>query len=402
MSTLTLNGSKLPALFYLSDYLNNEAEAVRLTGLKAGQTAVVDVSLDGGYTNPDTPKVANWKSAVTGREGVHTAMLAITKGTGFTVRFEDKAEIKNSRGRGVGISECTDFGLEDAWVRGARTAGIALSKCSRFTITRPVTIDTSNYQDAKGQGKNYAGSLKLENCSDYTIIDAASLDHMGNGLTPTECATGLWIAPFAFGVHGANIYINASPGQTVLGGMAIGGTARNRPPLYVANSEEENVGAPEDIRFEECYGLDGDWGLGFWGNEGKRGIIIQRAAMVDSLLISDQPMKIHPNATVLDFDSTGTLLLKPGDLPAATVDNLRTLADAAAEAYRAHADKAAIYGARWALEAAFAEQLDPEPEPEPTAPIDRAALLAWFEEGEALPLQLRDWHARGWAIARGE
>ena len=69
MSTLTLNGSKLPALFYLSDYLNNEAEAVRLTGLKAGQTAVVDASLDGGYTNPDTPKVANWKSAVTGREG---------------------------------------------------------------------------------------------------------------------------------------------------------------------------------------------------------------------------------------------------------------------------------------------------------------------------------------------
>jgi hypothetical protein len=391
----TFNGSKLPDSAKLSDYLDNQNEAVRLIGLRLGQTIEIDVSLDGGYLHPDQPPQFGWVSPVTGLGGVHTALLAITKSTGFALHATNKSEIRNSRGRGVSISECDGFVAEDLWVRGARTAGIALSKCSVFQLDRPVTIDTGNYQSAKGQGKNYPGSLKLEHCRDYRMIEPASIDHMGNGQTPSDCANGEWLAPFTFGVNGAQVYINASPNHTVVGGLVVG-----RAASYVVQSEEENDGPSENVRFERCYALDSEWGLGFWGNEKKPGIIIQNAAFVDGVLISDRGMKIHPNAKVLDFDDAGTILLKPTDLPANVLANLRSLSDRLAAAYRDHADAADITAARVALGAAFAALRGPVVEPEPA--IDRAALLAWFEEGEALRVQMWDWHARGWAIARGE
>jgi hypothetical protein len=227
------------------------------------------------------------------------------------------------------------------------------------------------------------------------MIEPASIDHMGNGQTPSDCANGKWFAPFTFGVNGAQVYINASPNHTVVGGLVVG-----RAASYVVQSEEENDGPSENVRFEGCYALDSEWGLGFWGNEKKPGIIIQNAAFVDGVLISENGMKIHPNAKVLDFDDAGTILLKPTDLPANVLANLRMLADRLADAYRQHADAETITAARVALGAAFAALRGPvviEP-----APIDRATLEAWLEEGETARITLGEWLASGWDIARGK
>jgi hypothetical protein len=215
---------------------------------------------------------------------------------------------------------------------------------------------------------------------------------MGNGLTPTESSGGEWIEPFAYAVHGAMIYINASPGQIVDGGFAIGGTPTNRPAAYVLNSEEENDGPPEGARFEGCNSLDVSWGFAIWGNEKKPNVVIQRAAMIDGVLISDNGSKIHPNAVVLNYDDTGTLLIKPADLPANVLANLRSLADRLAAAYRDHADAEEITAARVALGAAFAALRGPVVVEPP--PIDRAALLALVVEGQALAVAQHDWLVR--------
>jgi hypothetical protein len=389
---LTLRGPKLPDNAKLSDYVTDESDNVRITNLRAGQTFDVDMTLDGVGDNPKLPLKAEWYSAVTKREGVHTPMLAIVQSEGFTVQFSEKAEMRDSRGRGITISDSRGFFAHDLWVRGARTAGIAVQKSTGFTLTRPVTIDTGNYQSAKGQGKNWPGSIKMENCSAYRVIEPASLDHMGNGLTPTESSGGEWIEPFAYAVHGAMIYINASPGQIVDGGFAIGGTPTNRPSAYVLNSEEENEGSSDGARFEGCNSLDVSWGFAIWGNEKKPNVVIQRAAMIDGVLISDNGSKIHPNAVVLNYDDTGTLLIKPEDLPANVLANLRSLADRLAAAYRAHADAADITLARVALGAAFAALRGPVVVPDPV--IDRAALVALLGEGEAIAEQQRGWLAR--------
>jgi hypothetical protein len=390
---LTLRGPKLPDSARLSDYVTDASDNVRITNLRAGQTVEIDVTLDGGYTNPKLPIEAGWVSPVTGRSGVHTPMIAVSQSTGFAIHCTGKAEVHNSRGRGITISDCHDFLAYDLWVRGARTAGISLHKSSGFTLTRPVTLDTGNYQSAKGQGKNWPGSIKFEGCRDYTIVEPASLDHMGNGITPTESADGTIVAPFTYDVGGGQIYINASPGHRIAGGLAIG-----RAAAYVVNSEEENEGVSEGVRFERCHALGAEWALGFWGNEGKKNIIIQEAAFVDGVLISDHGMKIHPNAKVLDFDDAGTILLKPADLPANILANLRSLADRLADAYRQHADADAITAARVALSQAFAALRGPVVvEPEPV--IDRAALVALVAEGEAMAEAQRDWLARVGALA---
>jgi hypothetical protein len=318
-------------------------------------------------------------------------MLAVTKSSGFALHATNGSEIRNSRGRGISISECDGFVAEDLWVRGARTAGIALSKCNVFQLDRPVTIDTGNYQSAKGQGKNYPGSIKLEGCRDYRMIEPASIDHMGNGQTPSDCANGEWLAPFTFGVNGAQIYINASPNHTIIDGLVVG-----RAAAYVVQSEEENDGPSENVRFERCAALDSEWGLGFWGNEKKPGIIIQNAAFVDGVLISESGMKIHPNAKILSFVDTGTILLKPTDLPGNILANLRGLADRLADAYRAHADAKEISTARLALGTAFDALRGPVVVPKP--PIDRAALVALLGEGEAIAEQQRAWLARVGAL----
>lgn len=388
----TLNGAKLPNNAKLSDYLDNQQEAVRLVGLRLGQTVELDVTLDGEYRHPDQPPQFGWVSPATGLGGVHTALLAISKSSGFALHATNGSEIHNSRGRGVSISESDGFVAADLWVRGARTAGIALSKCSVFQLDRPVTIDTGNYQSAKGQGKNYPGSIKLEHCRDYRMIEPASVDHMGNGQTPSDCANGEWLAPFSHSVNGAQIYINASPNHTIIGGLVVG-----RAAAYVVQSEEENEGPSENVRFERCAALDSAWGLAFWGNEKKTGIVIQNAAFVDGVLISDLGMKMHDNATVVNFDDSGTRFLKPSDLPDNVLANLRMLATRLADAYRAHADADTITTARAQLAFAFAVLRGPVIEPVPV--IDRAAWEAWMEEGEELRVQLWDWHARGWALA---
>jgi hypothetical protein len=178
----------------------------------------------------------------------------------------------------------------------------------------------------------------------------------------------------------------------VSGGFAIGGTKSNRPSAYVLNSEEENDGPPEGARFEGCNSLDVSWGFAIWGNEKKPNVVIQNAAMIDGVLISDNGSKIHPNAVVLNYDDAGTLLLKPADLPANVLANLRMLADRLADAYRDHADAADIAAARVALGQAFAALRGPVVVEPP--PIDRAALLALVVEGEAMAEQQRGWLAR--------
>jgi hypothetical protein len=164
---LTLRGPKLPDSARLSDYVTDASDNVRLTNLRAGQTIEIDVTLDGGYTNPKLPAEAGWVSPVTGREGVHTPMIAVSQSEAFALHVTGKAEAQSSRGRGVTISECTGFEAHDLWVRGARTAGIAVHGSSGFSLVRPVTIDTGNYQSAKGQGKNWPGSIKMEGCKAY-------------------------------------------------------------------------------------------------------------------------------------------------------------------------------------------------------------------------------------------
>jgi hypothetical protein len=201
------------------------------------------------------------------------------------------------------------------------------------------------------------------------------------------------VAPFTYAVGGAQVYINASPGHSVTGGMAIG-----RAAAYVVNSEEENEGASEGARFERCYGLGAEWGLGFWGNEKKQGVVIQNAAFVDGVLVSDFGMKIHPNANVINFDSAGTLLFKPADVPDNMLANLWMLADHLAAAYRAHANADTITAARVALAAGF-EALRP-PVVVPVPVIDRAALVALVAEGEALAEQQREWLGRVGALVQ--
>lgn len=396
---LTLRGPKLPDNAKLSDYVTDDADNVRITNLRAGQTVEIDVTLDGNYTNPRLPIEAGWVSPVTKRAGVHTPMIAVSQSVGFALHATGKAEMRNSRGRGVTISECSGFEAHDLWVRGARTAGIAVHRSEGFSLVRPVTIDTGNYQSAKGQGKNWPGSIKMEGCRDYRVIEPASLDHMGNGLTPTESSGGEWVEPFAYAVHGAMIYINASPGQSVYGGFAIGGTPTNRPAAYVLNSEEENEGAPDGARFEGVNSLDASWGFAIWGNEKKPNVVIQSAAMIDGVLISDHGAKIHPNAVVLNYDDSRTLLIKPADLPDNVLANLRSLSDRLAAAYRSHADAEKITVERVALSAAFAALRGPVVV-EPPA-IDREKMLALVAEGEELAEAQRGWLARLGALVGG-
>lgn len=378
------NGNKLPdGEIRLSDLLDTDRKSVRFVGLKPGQDLVIDVSLDGGYQFPDTPKKANWIGA-DGREGVHTALLTIAKGSGFTLRFTDSAELRNSRGRGLSIAQSDTFAVHDAWVRGARTAGIAVQECRDFTMYQPVTIDTSNYQDSKQEGPNWAGSIKFDKCDTYTVDDAISLDHLGNGITATESSNGAWNRPAAYGVDGANIYINASPGHTVRDGLAIGGNVT--PPGYVVNSEEENSGASEEVSFLDCYALDTDWGLGFWGNERKAGVVIERANFLNGILISRHNMKIHPNANVLNFDDSGTLYFPVAETDEAKLTELRRLAEQWADKVKEHAPWAEIDAVRTALRSALAAMRGPV-----VQPIDRAALAEWIAEGA-------DWLERGRAL----
>lgn len=378
------NGDKLPdGEIRLSNYLDTDRESVRFVGLRPGQELIIDVSLDGAYQFPDTPTKANWIGE-DGREGVHTALLTITKSSGFTLRFTDSAELRNSRGRGLSIALSDTFAVHDAFVRGARTAGIAVQECRDFIMYRPVTVDTSNYQDSKQEGPNWAGSIKFDLCDTYTVEDAVSLDHLGNGITATESSDGTWTRPAAYGVDGANIYINASPGHTVTDGLAIGGNVT--PPAYVVNSEEENSGASEGVSFLDCYALDADWGLGFWGNERKAGVVIERANFLNGILISRHNMKIHPNANVLNFDDSGTLYCPLAEMDAGKLAELRSLADQWAAKAREHATWAEIDEARTALRLAFAALRGPV-----LQPLDRAALAEWIAEGAA-------WLERGRAL----
>lgn len=387
-----INAAKLGDEIKLSDYLNNNQEHVRVTGLRAGQTLIIDVDLDGGYQFPDDPpdSEAKWIGAA-GRVGVHTALLTVAHGSGFRLEFGTGIELRNSRGRGLVLSNCHDFKSVDPWVRGARTAGISHHNCSNFRVTRPVTIDTGNYQDAKGEGPNWPGSIKFEGCSDYKVFNAISIDHLGNGITATECSDGEWFDTVAVDVRGATHYLNAAPGHTVRRAVHVGNTN-----AYVVNSEEENEGASEGVRFEACYALDANQGVGFWGNEKKVDVVIARAAVVDCLLVSSEGIKLAQNANVQELDRSGTLWLPLADANPAWLAQCRAAALALKGLVLEHAEWAEIDAARLELRRVMDWGRGGQGDKPPTErPIDRAALRAWLAEAEDLVPQLQEFFERG-------
>lgn len=379
---LNLNGAKLPDKVTLSDYIRNQSEAVRVTGLRPGQVFDVDVSLDGGYLQPDRPVKAGWVSPDGTREGVHTALLTITDGTGFIVNFVDGAELRQSRGRGLSVSSCKDFVINDAWVSGARTAGIAVQQCGDFTFNMPVTVDTSNYQTNRVDVEewNVAGSIKIDNCTDYTVNDAVSIDHQGNGITATESKRGTWNRPSTIAVHGANMYLNASPDHTIVDGLVVG-TKADAVPAYVLNWEKENVGpdveASDRASILNCYALDSDWGFGIWGNEGQK-TVLTSVTLKDCLLIAQNlTTKIHARTTVENLDETGTIYLDPATLPDGTLSNLRAQAAELVDLVRSHASWPVITERRAALVAAMQELRGPiKPPVEPPTDDTKQRLAA--------------------------
>lgn len=403
-----LRGDKLPAGdIRLSNYLDNNNEDVRITGLKIGQTVIVDVPLDGEYRYPDQPAKAPWVSPDGSREGVHTALFTVAKSNGFAVVFDGRSELTRSRGRGLSIANCESFEIYHAYVRGARTAGIALQECERFTLHRPTTVNTSNYQTERVDVNqwNVSGSIKLDRCHDYRLVNPISLEHMGNGITATQCSKGHWLNPFTYAVHGANQYINASPEHTVYRGLAVGGTSSNRPPAFVINSEQENEGASEAFAFEECYCIDTSWGLGVWGNESKDEIPIQRGSLINSILISQNGNKFHRDTPITDFDDSGTLDLlqakkrKNGEIVGETLTGftddeaafhlglLRYEATTLAEMVRNHAESAAIDAKLLNVYGVF-ESLR---RPVAPSPIDREVLTQLLDQGDQISAVLAEW-----------
>lgn len=284
----------------LSDHVTTTHEPVRVLNLHDGQAFIVDISLNGDYTQPDGD--AKWIGAA-GREGVHTALLTFVRGNGFTVRFDAGVEVANSRGRGVVFAECNDFAAHDVWVRGARTAGISLHDCAGFTLHRPTTIDTGNYQDRKGEGPNWPGSIKFESCHDYQVLNPITIDHTGNGITATQSSNGTWLNSICIDTADVGHYINASPDHTIRNGLHVG--ASN---AFAINSEEEFNGTSDNPVIDGCYALTERNGVGFWGNEGKPGIVIEQASVTNCLLIAgEQGIKIHPNANIKALNTDGTL-----------------------------------------------------------------------------------------------
>lgn len=340
----TINGAKLPDIIKLSDHISNTYEAVRVNGLRKGQTLIVDVTLDGGYKHPDTPVKAEWVGDV--REGVHTALLSISDGTGFTVNFVDGTELQQSRGRQLSISKCSGFTVNDAYGRGAATAGIALQDCTGFTFNRGITIYTGNYQTNKNVGPNWPGSIKMQRCYDYVMNDCISVDHMGNGMTPTECKNGTWNDLTCIDVTGANVYINASPDHFVTGGLCFGSATR-QTSAYVTNSEKENEGVSEDACFEGCYCFDTETAFGAWGNQKKEGLTLDLVSVVGSVFVAKEGFKVHPNAGLQKLDKSGTLYLP--SVPDATLAKLREQGAALKALALKHAPWPAIAAQRAAL-----------------------------------------------------
>ena len=315
---MLLRGKDLPKRAKLSDYLSDGHEQVRIAGLSDGQEFEIDIALDGRYTLPDGP--AKWVNKDKTREGVHTAMLTIAESSNFTLLFTHGAEVQNSRGRGITINDCHDFNAHDLFVRGARTAGISVHESTGFTLHHPTTIDTSNYQTKRVDVNkwNVSGSIKFVGCDGYKLIRPISIDHMGNAITTTESSNGTWESPITIDTHGASQYINASPGHTIRDGIHIGDSN-----AWVINSEEENTGDSSGVRMENCFALDAKWGLGFWGNEGKEGIVLKDAHALNCIFISNEGIKLHKRANIESLDTTGTLHFTPKQVDAELLKRLR-------------------------------------------------------------------------------
>lgn len=336
---MQINCAKIDGDVRLSDHIRNEHEMVRVVNLQPGQIFTVDVTLDGGYTNPPiAPNKEPWTGKA-GRQGVHTALLTFANGDGFTLRFADGVEVTNSQGRGVVFADCHNYHAHDVWVRGARTAGISHHDCTGFQAHNLTTIDTGNYQDNKNEGPNWPGSIKFEGCDNYKMFRPISIDHLGNGITATETSNGQWSQGIAIDVRGANYYVNAAPYHKVYDSLSVGEQA-----AYVVNSEEENDGTDtrpevsEGIDFNACYSLDSRVGLGFWGNERKQGLVIDKACANDCVFIyTEDGLKIHPNATINSLDTGDTLTFKPSEVDAALLAAMRAQSAALKAAILRHA-----------------------------------------------------------------
>lgn len=313
----------------LSEHITGTHEPVRVLNLHADQTFIVDVSLNGEYTQPDS--TSKWVGTA-GREGVHTGMLTFVRGEKFIVYFVNDAEVANSRGRGAVFADCHDFAVYDMWIRGARTAGISCHDCSQFTLVHPTTIDTGNYQDHKGEGPNWPGSIKFESCHDYGLIRPISIDHTGNGITATQSSNGAWFDSICIDTADVSHYINASPNHTIRNGLHVG--ASN---AYAINSEAEFTGTSNNPVIDSCYVLTDQNGIGFWGNEGKPGIVIEHATVTNCLLIAgEEGIKIHPNANIKALNTDGTLTFTHANVDSSLIERLSQQSKALKMAIIAH------------------------------------------------------------------
>lgn len=310
----TIDAKNLPSPILLSHLTTTPNQAIKVINLTGKKELIVDISLNGEvngkYVFPDKPITSEWYSEVTKLEAVHTSLLHIDKSNDFTVKFNPNCGIYNSRGRGFVITNSLEFKVFNPFVHGCRSAGIALENCSSFTIYDPVSFDTGNYQTAKGQGKNWPGSIKLKGCNRFIVYNPISGNHVGNGITVTECTDGRFINPVTVNVDGANIYVNASENHSVIGALLL-----NCNNGIVINSEEENEKPSNGFTIVDCVGINVVTSIGVWGNEGEKQPI-EKAEIANNFFIStNQEIKFSPNSPITDLVMRDNHFVDPKSLP---------------------------------------------------------------------------------------
>lgn len=320
----TIDAKNLPSPILLSHLTTTPNQAIKVINLTDKKELIIDISLDGEvngkYVFPDKPITSEWYSEVTKREAVHTALLHIDKSNDFTVTFNPNCGLYNSRGRGFVVTNSSDFKVYYPFVHGCRSAGIALEDCTFFFIYDPVSFDTGNYQTAKGQGKNWPGSIKLKGCNRFIVYNPVSGNHVGNGITATECTDGKFLNPITVNVDGANIYVNASENHLVSGALVL-----NCNNGIVINSEKENEKPSNGFTIVDCVGINVITSIGVWGNEGEIQPIDKGTITNNFFICTNQDIKFSPNSPITDLVMRDNHFVDPKLLPDSLNGGLRSL-----------------------------------------------------------------------------